>query len=108
MHLYERIASSAESAVIEGQWKNTLTYDLAFSQHVRDGVLAVVTDGDVQFHLRRTLECEPRFTTVCWGFGNREILPSRFVEWEESLICGLLDGPSDCEESKPPLGRDRV
>jgi len=81
---------------------------LFFGQHIRDGVLTVMTDGDMQLHPRIILKRETRLSTVFRRFRNREILPSGFVEWEEGLVRGLLDGPSNCEEPEPLLSHDRV
>jgi len=67
-----------------------------------------MTDGDVQLHIRRILEGEARFSTIFLCFRNREILPRRFVVWEECLICGFFDCPSDREEPEPFLARNHV
>lgn len=88
--------------------KNARTQGLCFSQHVRYGVLAVVTDGNVQFHLRKILKHEAGFTTISLRLRNREILPRWLVKWEESLIRCLFDGPSDCEESEPLFSHNDV
>ena len=53
------------------------------------------------------LECKARISTVSQHLRNREILLGRLVEREESLICGFVDGPSDCEEREPFLRDDR-
>ena len=75
--------------------ENVHTRKLFFGQHVRDGVLTVMTDGHIQLRPRTTLKRETRFSTVVQHFRDHKVLPS--------LVCGFLDGPSNCEEPTCPI-----